>query len=710
MKASQNPKKIEIIQKETSKSTKKDNNFSSKLSSLPNKPSSSDMSTQFPPKVENEKNEAQNPTEIEEENPTLNKKRQIINKPRENYLNNKKNEMNLSQSINKSIQSGLDSQITDIKSQIQDKSILITEPKDLNKYIIRSASTQNKIIKYSNEDYQQKQLHKVVTDLKEEQNALRLKLKKIEENEALLNKEGFMNLNNSYQGPTKYEKSMKEYQMKNVKNQKNKINDRLTEVEYRINHILEEESMKVKKRDNLQKYIENFERDKEIIEARAKKYIKESKERNKKFENDIKLFEERRQKEIEEKEKNDQLKKENLIKKFIEDERRIAKERLKEKEAIMLKYKPYINQTYKKTDDLYTRMEKKYQEREQKLLDKLNREKKIRNKTVTNDELQEFLDKIEKKKQKLREEKEKRDQKETELFEMAKNYKPTCNYNEQMDEEYFQTQNQEKLKMEEILQRVERMKEVGEDIRKKKRYVIDEKLQRDRMDRIAAIENPKLFQVKETLKKQKGKRILLKKRDPSKPSKYKYELKLKEDNLNNSDILKEHLIKKPKIIKFAYSYANLEEAKENKDDKDNKDNKDNKKNNKKMEKEKKVPNYLKKLAEQRKIKEEKRKQEEEERKKEEEERKNRGEVIEKEDKNKKKQKKEQLNDIGNLVQQIYLEKEKADNLGKIAEREQQLLKISGGLENNPELGKKATEHLIDSIKTKINILNQFSEN
>ena len=31
------------------------------------------------------------------------------------------------------------------------------------------------------------------------------------------------------------------------------------------------------------------------------------------------------------------------------------------------------------------------------------------------------------------------------------------------------------------------------------------------MDRIAAIENPKLFQVKESLKKQKGKRILLKK-------------------------------------------------------------------------------------------------------------------------------------------------------------------------------------------------------
>ncbi len=85
----------------------------------------------------------------------------------------------------------------------------------------------------------------------------------------------------------------------------------------------------------------------------------------------------------------------------------------------------------------------------------------------------------------------------------------------------------------------------------------------------------------------------------------------------------------------------------------------------------------------------------EERKQKEEERKKKGEVIEEEDNNQIKQKKEQLNDIGNLVQQIYLEKEKVDNLGQIAERVQQLLKI------------KVTEHLIESIKTKINILINF---
>jgi hypothetical protein len=491
---------------------------------------------------------------------------------------------------------------------------------------------------------------------------------------------------------------MKEYQMKNIKNQKNEINDRLTEVEFRINHILEEESMKVKKRDNLQKFKENFERDKEIIEARAQKYLKESKERNQRLENDMKQLEERRQKEIEEKEKNDQLKKEKLLKQFIDKERAIEKKRLNEKEAIMLKYKPYINETYKKSDDLYTRMEKKYQEREKKLLDKLNRDKKIRNKTVTNDELQEFWDEIEKKKEILKVKKEKRDQKENELFEMAKNFKPSyiSTYSEMIDEENMKNMEKERIKKDEILQRVEKRKEIGEDIRKKKHYEIDENLQRERMDRIAAIENPKLFQIKETLKKQKKNRILLKKRDPSKPSRYKWELKLKDESLNNSDILKDHLLKKPKIIKYAYSYADLDEAKENKD---NKDNKNNKKNEKKIE----VPNYLKKVAEKRKKKEERRKKREEERRE-------RGEDIEEEKKSQKGSKEGQINDIGNLVQKIYLEKQKADNLGQIAEREQQLLRINGGIKNDPELGKKVTGHLIDSIKTKLDILNQFNEN
>ena len=46
---------------------------------------------------------------------------------------------------------------------------------------------------------------------------------------------------------------------------------------------------------------------------------------------------------------------------------------------------------------------------------------------------------------------------------------------------------------------------------------------------------------------------------------------------------------------------------------------------------------------------------------------------------------------------------------KKAEREQELLKYSGGIESNPELGKKMTGYLISSIEAKLSILNKIYE-
>ena len=48
------------------------------------------------------------------------------------------------------------------------------------------------------------------------------------------------------------------------------------------------------KREKLQNYRENFERDKEIIEARAKKYFKELEKRKKRLDNDINQLVEKR--------------------------------------------------------------------------------------------------------------------------------------------------------------------------------------------------------------------------------------------------------------------------------------------------------------------------------------------------------------------------------------------------------------------------------
>ena len=52
---------------------------------------------------------------------------------------------------------------------------------------------------------------------------------------------------------------------------------------------------------------------------------------------------------------------------------------------------------------------------------------------------------------------------------------------------------------------------------------------------------------------------------------------------------------------------------------------------------------------------------------------------------------------------------KAKNIDKEAELKEKLLKENGGIANNPELGVKVSNLLIDSIQAKIKILRKMNE-
>ena len=638
---------------------------------------------------------------IDEKSKTETRKLKIF-RPRENYLKEKMSKLNYDERLLTNIGKDLGTQVEDIKTQIQEKNIMITEvPKDLNKYIIRSSSTENKIIKYSNEDYQLKQKHKIIKDLKEEQISLQQKLKKIDENEALLNSEGFMNLNNSSDNITKFDKSLKEQHIKNIKNKKNEINERLKEIQFQIDQYLKEDNFnKLTKKEKLQNFKENFERDKEIIEERVKKYIQETKERNKRLAYDMNALVEKRKKEIEQKEKDDEDKKNKIRKKFIEKEKAIEQKRLKEKTDIMLKYKPYINEKNKKTekDYLFDIYDKRYQKQEQKLIDKVNNTKKEKNKTVTSEELQDFWTKIDEKKEELKKFKEKRDAKEMEKFEIAKNFKPNyiSQFHDMVDDEYNKLMEKEKIKKDDIML----LKKLKDDYgikRSKVHYSINEKLKKERMDKILILEKPKLVQIKDTFKEKiknsKKKRILLKPRDPNKPRKYPWLDKSLEKikDLNNSAILESNLIKKPKGVRYMSFSTRKEKEKENeKGDKD-KDNKDKKVGNKDdKERIKAKIDYLQKLKKKRLEKLKKS-----------------GSENQINDEKRRMKWEEQLQKEGNMVEKLNNIKYDAENLGKKAEMEEQLLKLSGGVSNNPELGKKISGHLIGSIEAKLSILNQM---
>ena len=87
----------------------------------------------------------------------------------------------------------------------------------------------------------------------------------------------------------------------------------------------------------------------------------------------------------------------------------------------------------------------------------------------------------------------------------------------------------------------------GDMIRERRSPEINDGLKKEREKLIKTLEDPKSAQIKYTLNKQKKNRIILKKRDNSKPSKYKWKLKL-EDSSSYEEELNNNLIKKPKRI------------------------------------------------------------------------------------------------------------------------------------------------------------------
>ena len=70
----------------------------------------------------------------------------------------------------------------------------------------------------------------------------------------------------------------------------------------------------------------------------------------------------------------------------------------------------------------------------------------------------------------------------------------------------------------------------------------------------------------------------------------------------------------------------------------------------------------------------------------------------------------EINKKGNIIDNINDVQIKAKNIEKEADLKEKELQLRGGIENNPELGRKVSSLLIDSIEAKINILKKINMN
>ena len=626
---------------------------------------------------ENSQNQSIASKEVVTENQNLDENAKIVTKPRETYLQEKLSKLNCNKKLMTNIKKELNDQI---KTMVDEDNVLITEvPRDLNKYIKKQSENNNLKIAFS--DFTSKQKYKQLKTLKEEQNILKNNLKQVEQNEKLLQDEGFMNLNNSGKGyapDSMFDKAIKEQQLKAVTQKKNRIIEKIKDIEMKIYNIIGEDQ-KLSNKEKRKLFIDNFERDREIAEVRAKKYLKESKERDQRMKNDINQIVEKRKKEIEEKDKEEKMKKQAIIQKFKEKEKALELRHSKKNNEIMEKYKPFRNKNLdKKSKDYnYSKIYEKFKKDEEHKFKQANLKRHQEVDSVNLENIYEFSKQVDKK---IEQDEIEREQK---WVEKSRNWKknkdslPQSNYVVTVaEEENIKKEEEEKKKKEKYSAFVLGKKNYGEMIREKYAPEIDTNLKKVRENIITALEDPGSHK-KYTMNKQKKKRVILKKRDDSKPSKFKWELKIEEPKVDQFEDQTKNIVKKPRRVNLSpiTRTKSLVPGKR--------------------------PDYLREIINKKEVRNRAMSTKKSEGN-------NDNEAAKNDDKGKKWEKAIN-NDKATLLENINNVKVKANSLEKEAEMKEKLLKLNGGIENNPELGKKVSSLLIDSIEAKLSILKKVND-
>ena len=621
--------------------------------------------------MDNPANVGQTPEENNDENAKEEEKKKMIEiKPRETYLKDKIGKMQFNNNVLSGINKGIGQQLSSVKKDIISTKVVLSKdaPKDLEKYINKSfeASSNNN----KDEVFNLKNKYKSIKELKKDKDILSRKLIQIVENENLLE--------NKNDAEHVVEQNVKEKIKKEMLIKKNKIIRKLENVNEKIKNILiDVEDSGSKKQDKIKNFMDNFERDKEIIEIRAKKYLMETKERNKRIANDLNQLAEKRKKEIEDLDKKEKEKQEKMATKLKRQAKQIENKRSKEVGEKSLLYKPYMNEKIEGTANNYLFMQKykNFIKNEQNLIDKENMSRKIKMKQITTEELEEFNNKMDK----IREEKQLIQDKKTEkLFEDWNKRKNTIpSYVSPFSEKAYEKitnpaekeKEDKKIKEELIKKKLDWSKQIGVP-------KINKDLEQKRLESISNLDPKRFLIEKETLQhtKRKG-RVILKKPDPQKPSKFSWKLKI----LNNSEnelSIERTLVRKPKQYKNTISVdrssTKLPSIKKDYLQEIIKE-KENQENIKKVNSSKILTN------EQNYVKSSEKKWKK---------------IITKDGN-------------GSLVDNINNAKNKINLLELKAMQTEQLMKVREPMSNDVELNKKVSNLLIDSIEGKLSLLNQM---
>jgi len=459
----------------------------------------------------------------------------------------------------------------------------------------------------------------------------------------------------------KIEENIKKDKIKDNKQTKELLLAKLNGINEQVQRLVEnEEELTRNKKLNVKEFLENFDRDKEKSEELVKKLQEDKKIREQKMMNSIKKSYDMKQKEYNQMKLDEEEKKKKELEKIRLKELEIIHERQKENNS---KYS-YIKQYAKEkpanmSQYLFKALENKYIEREKNEIQTeiLKKREKMKENSVSLEEIFDFEKKQKELEMKRMLEMEEEKKKLKEQWKQTKDILPKFESNMMQMIKEEEKKNKEKKELDDAKKKLKQqeIKNYSENVNKLFLPKINPSMKKEREQRIKNLEIKNNIQ--HITKKKNNGRILLKKPDPNKPSKYSWKLKLELDESEKINKNKNQV--QLKRARSAQKHEPLE----------------------------KLPDYLTEM------------------------RLKKTQIIENHSPNKIRNNnwdKMLQNNKGNIYENVEKAKKRVEQLEEKAKMNEKLLEnCDGGVD--PELQQKVSGYLLDAIKGKLSILEKMNE-
>ena len=330
---------------------------------------------------------------------------------------------------------------------------------------------------------------------------------------------------------SKIEENIKKDKIKDNKQTKELLLAKLNGINEQVQKLVEnEEELTKNKRLNVKEFLENFERDKEKSEELIKKLTEEKRIREQKMMNSIKKSYDMKQKELEQIKLDEEEKKKKELEKIRLKELEIIRERQKENRDKYNYIKQHLNdKPVNLSQYLFKALENKYNEKQKKEIQTEIIKKKEKMSSVSLEEILDFEKKQKELEIKRMLELEEEKKKLKEQWKQTKDILPKFESNMMQMIKEEDKKNKEKKELEEAKKKLKQqeIKNYSEAVNKLYLPKISQSMRKEREDRIKNLDIKNNIQ--HITKKKNNGRIILKKPDPNKPSKYSWKLKLELD-------------------------------------------------------------------------------------------------------------------------------------------------------------------------------------